>query len=187
MLVRFSRTVTLPCVVVTGPLFSPATHVGWSAPCRFEYMAVAMGYNTQGINALTLRRQAPVTHVWHCATKWLCHQVWPCIDMLGIYVLPFIWLFVCTGCRLLHTAERAWLPSYCSPIEPFALSLCLADFWLAQGLITSSGVPAKASTGSTWIIMLYVSSIQVSSRLVKPPFKVDVGICRHSAAHTSRG
>jgi hypothetical protein len=123
MLVRFSRTVTLPCVVVTGPLFSPATHVGWSAPCRFEYMAVAMGYNTQGINALTLRRQAPVTHVWHCATKWLCHQVWPCIDMLGIYVLPFIWLFVCTGCRLLHTAEHAWLPSYCSPTEPFALSL----------------------------------------------------------------
>jgi hypothetical protein len=93
----------------------------------------------------------------------------PASDMLGIYVLPFIWLFVCTGCRLLHTAERAWLPSYCSPTEPFALSLCLADFWLAQGLITSSGVPAKASTGSTWIIMLYVSSIQVSSRLVKPP------------------
>ena len=49
VLVRFSRTVTPLCVVVTGPLFSPATHVGWSAPCRFVYKVITRGLNTRSL------------------------------------------------------------------------------------------------------------------------------------------
>ena len=167
---RFSRTVTLPCVVVMGPLFSPATHVGWSAPCRFEYMAVAMGYNTQGVNALTLRRQAPITHVWHCATKWLCHQAWP-LHRYAWDLRPSIYLTLC-----LHGVPSAPYRRTCLAAIILQSNWAFRSLSLSGRLLIGSkaisyhpGFPAKASTGSTWIIMLYVSSIQVSSSEQCPP------------------
>jgi hypothetical protein len=43
-------------VVITGSLSTPVNTCGVS----FQYMAVAMGYNTQGFNTLTLRHQHPL-------------------------------------------------------------------------------------------------------------------------------
>ena len=188
VLVRFSRTVTPLCVVVTGPLFSPATHVGWSAPCRFVYKVITRGLNTRSL-ILPHCDVSTRYNTWHCVS-----EVWPCIDMLGIYVFIIsIYLTLCIcwleasipgalmSSKVLHGVPSApycrtclatiLLQSNCA-FRFLSLSFCLADFWLAQGLI-------QGFTGSYMncdvVRFKYVSIFKAC----KASWVVNVGICRH--------
>lgn len=94
VLVRFSRTATLPCVVVTGPLFSLATHVGWSVPCRFDYKVITRGHNTQGLIP-TLRRRRPLqrpTLCQHPAYPTGLHALWDFIITIVYLTFCICWL-----------------------------------------------------------------------------------------------
>ena len=114
-------------------------------------------------------------------------EVWPCINMLGIYVIHCFHLsdslhllarsHYTWGTNILH--GFAWgavcsIPQNMLGCHHTAVQLCLSHspfvwptfYWLKA----SSRVPVNASTSSVWI-MQCVSGIQVPSRLVKPPIK----------------
>ena len=64
-------------IVITGSLLSSSWHIWGDQPRVSPIDGRRHGISYPGHQCPHSEVSAPITHVWHHATKWLCHQVCP--------------------------------------------------------------------------------------------------------------